>query len=204
MCPAKNIGPTAVAFWVGLDGYSDKTVEQTGVVADCYWDSATRKYQAEYNAWYQMAPDRQVYTGDGFGRLKPKPGTIVTATVTFDTADKDRYRLTLTVTGDGATPETASAVQRCPEGSSCENRSAEWVAETVPEAKPSTKLVRLAAFSPWVLTSGHAVLRTSSGQKTVASLDPVRLVMRKRGGKSNLAYPCNLSDDSFVVQRSRC
>jgi Peptidase A4 family len=38
------------AFWVGLDGYSSSTVEQTGSEVDCIGS------RAEYYAWYEMYP----------------------------------------------------------------------------------------------------------------------------------------------------
>ncbi len=38
------------AFWVGLDGYSSSSVEQTGSEVDCVGGSA------EYYAWYEMYP----------------------------------------------------------------------------------------------------------------------------------------------------
>jgi len=38
------------SFWVGLDGYSSDSVEQTGTEADCVGSTA------EYSAWYEMYP----------------------------------------------------------------------------------------------------------------------------------------------------
>ncbi len=51
--PAVNCAATPTgyaAFWVGLDGYSTDTVEQTGTEADCFGG------KAEYGAWYEMYP----------------------------------------------------------------------------------------------------------------------------------------------------
>jgi hypothetical protein len=39
------------AYWVGLDGYSDQTVEQIGTEANCNTNN-----QASYYAWYEMYP----------------------------------------------------------------------------------------------------------------------------------------------------
>jgi hypothetical protein len=38
------------SFWVGLDGYSSDSVEQTGTEADCVGKTA------EYSAWYELYP----------------------------------------------------------------------------------------------------------------------------------------------------
>jgi hypothetical protein len=46
-CPGGN---QYSAFWVGLDGYSSSTVEQTGSSADCNGTSP------HYYAWYEMYP----------------------------------------------------------------------------------------------------------------------------------------------------
>src|SRR5439155_12851057 len=59
------------AFWIGLDGYASKTVEQIGTEADC--TGATRKYYA----WYE------VYPGAGVNFTNPvSPGDAFTGTVT--------------------------------------------------------------------------------------------------------------------------
>ena len=43
-------GDQYAAFWVGLDGYSSSTVEQTGSEVDCVGRTA------QYYAWYEMYP----------------------------------------------------------------------------------------------------------------------------------------------------
>ena len=42
------------AFWVGLDGYTSSTVEQTGSEVDCVGQTA------EYYAWYEIYPSAEV------------------------------------------------------------------------------------------------------------------------------------------------
>ncbi|MBR7829453.1 hypothetical protein KDK95_24315 [Actinospica sp. MGRD01-02] len=46
------------SFWVGLDGYSSSSVEQTGTEADCSGSSAS------YSAWYEMYPASPVTYGN--------------------------------------------------------------------------------------------------------------------------------------------
>ena len=43
-------GDQYAAFWVGLDGYSSSSVEQTGSEVDCVG------WTAQYYAWYEMYP----------------------------------------------------------------------------------------------------------------------------------------------------
>jgi hypothetical protein len=59
-------GDQYAAFWVGLDGYSSDSVEQTGSEVDCVGRTA------EYYAWYEMYPgpsenySNTVKSGDHF------------------------------------------------------------------------------------------------------------------------------------------
>jgi hypothetical protein len=47
-------GYTLAAFWVGLDGYTDNTVEQTGTETDC--EGATPVYRA----WWELYPKSSI------------------------------------------------------------------------------------------------------------------------------------------------
>jgi len=71
------------SFWVGLDGYSSDSVEQTGSEVDC--DGRT----AEYYSWYEMYPAYPVNFSNTV-----KPGDSFTGSVTF--SGSDTYTLTLT------------------------------------------------------------------------------------------------------------
>jgi hypothetical protein len=79
-------GSTYVAIWVGIDGYNDSTVEQTGILAE------SQSGKVSYSAWYEFYPSPPVYapTND-----KVKPGDLIVAWVqynsngTFTTVLKD-------------------------------------------------------------------------------------------------------------------
>ena len=60
------------AFWVGLDGYSSDSVEQTGTDSDC--DGTT----PDYYGWYEMYPANPVYFSNPVS-----PGDSISASVTF-------------------------------------------------------------------------------------------------------------------------
>jgi hypothetical protein len=47
---ASRHGFTLAAFWVGLDGYEDNTVEQTGTEADCNGQTPV------YDVWWELYP----------------------------------------------------------------------------------------------------------------------------------------------------
>jgi hypothetical protein len=81
-----SFGDQYSAFWVGLDGYSSGTVEQTGSEADCIGRTA------QYSAWYEMYPAYPVYfnntvrAGDHFsGSVSYVSGSQFQVTLTDST-----------------------------------------------------------------------------------------------------------------------
>lgn len=73
---------TYAAFWVGLDGYSSDSVEQTGTLIECVGTTA------EYFGWYEMYPAGLVTYSNTV-----RPGDSFSASVTF--SGSDTYTLTL-------------------------------------------------------------------------------------------------------------
>jgi hypothetical protein len=65
-------GHRLAAFWVGLDGFTSRSVEQTGTDSDC------RGATAVYYGWYEMFPAPTVTF-----RTEVRPGDHITASVTF-------------------------------------------------------------------------------------------------------------------------
>lgn len=63
------------APWVGIDGYSSSTVEQTGVATDCSTGRAV------FQAWYEMYPAYPVYLSTG--SYPVAAGNSISASVTF-------------------------------------------------------------------------------------------------------------------------
>jgi hypothetical protein len=104
-------GHTYGAFWVGLDGYNSKSVEQLGTDSDC-----TRPNSPSYYAWYEMYPAASVNISPT--QFPVAPGDTLTATVTRSGTS---YTLSLK-SSEGWTFSTNQT------GSDA-NSSAEWVAE---------------------------------------------------------------------------
>ena len=97
------------SFWVGLDGYSSDSVEQTGTEADC--DGKT----AEYSAWIEMYPaDPVTYSNT------VKPGDVITETVS---ESSNTYTLTIADSTENWTKTTTK------KESGLSRSSAEVVAE---------------------------------------------------------------------------
>ena len=98
-------GDTDMSPWVGLDGYSSSTVEQTGTSADC--DGST----VDYYAWYEMYPANYVTindtvdAGDSFtGTVTHTSGTSYKLTLTDNTQDWT-YSTTKKLSADDSSAE---------------------------------------------------------------------------------------------------
>jgi Peptidase A4 family len=101
---------TYSSFWVGLDGYSSTTVEQTGTDADCSGGSPV------YYAWYEMYPKFPKNLS-----LAIHPGDTIHASVT--TSGNGAFTLTISDRTTGATFTTTQKLR------SAKLSSAEVIAE---------------------------------------------------------------------------
>jgi hypothetical protein len=100
----------SASFWVGIDGWSDATVEQTGTDSDC--DGKNPKYYA----WYEFAPK----AGVTIDSVPVSPGDRMSGEVDYDGSE-----FTVTIT-DEATGESFSTSAIIPVA---RRASAEWIAE---------------------------------------------------------------------------
>jgi hypothetical protein len=142
------------AFWVGLDGYSSGSVEQTGTDSDC--DGRT----PDYYGWYEMYPANPVYFSNAVSA-----GDHFSASVTF--SGSETYTLVLTDSTKGWT-------QRITQNESGLDRSS---AEVITEAPSSgTGVLPLADFGT-VNYSGATANGTALG-----SLSPTEIIMVDSSG----------------------
>jgi peptidase A4-like protein len=105
--PAVNCSQTPTgwsSFWVGLDGDTTGTVEQTGTEADC--SSGT----AVYYAWYEMYPKFPVQYSNPVS-----PGDSFSASVLY--LGKGSFRLILSDTSKGWTQQTIQRLELAKLGS---------------------------------------------------------------------------------------
>lgn len=105
----------AVVFWVGIDGLTSGTVEQTGTLAYCVQGQTT----PEYYAWYEFYPAQDIITTS----MKVTPGDVFHGTI-IGSSDTS-FKVTLV---DVTTGAHFSKTQ--PSGFSGERTSAECITET--------------------------------------------------------------------------
>ena len=142
-----------IAQWVGIDGFSDQTVEQLGTVGWCF-EGVTY-----YFVWYEMFPNGTIEEGteDCINNNLdcPQPGDLISASVTVTPGGN--YTLSLT---DSTRPQESFSVTASCAPSICLDSSAEWIVERAAlEPSIGPQLIPLVdffqtGFSNGALTSG--------------------------------------------------
>ncbi|TML25591.1 MAG: hypothetical protein E6G32_00100 [Actinobacteria bacterium] len=162
--------PTAwSAFWVGLDGDTTNTVEQTGTEADC------SKGSAVYYAWYEMYPKYPFNYAD-----RVSAGDSFSAAVTY--SGSGYFKLTLSDTTRGWSHTTTQRLKSAKLGS----------AEAIAEAPSgSGGVLPLADFGTAAFSGATAngSLLTSS----TPGLDPITMA----SGGTVKATPSSISSGGF-------
>ena len=147
---------------MGIDGFSDGTVEQLGSATQCFEGV---KY---YYVWYEMYPANTVEEGTtaciNDNVNCPEPGDHVSAsvTVTPGTSGENNYKLTLT---DHTRPDESFSTSQTCAAATCTDASAEWIVErpaTLPPGNAPIQILPLADFWKTSFSSGSVVSGGSS------------------------------------------
>ncbi len=172
------------AAWVGIDGYSDGTVEQIGTEQDWY-NGAPRYY-----AWFEMYPR--------FGyqiNAKVSPGDNMNAEVKY--LGQGVFNLTLNDYGSSgsATPIWHFSINE--KSARAERQSAEWIMEA---PSSSGGVLPLADFTDIGFTGASAILNGHSGTISDTNWQNDAITMTTSNGTVK-AQPSSLSPDgsSFSV-----
>jgi hypothetical protein len=155
------------AFWVGIDGFSDATVEQDGTLIECYLGTA---YQY---SWWEMYPTNDIQVvGESVAA-----GDSITASVV-----RSGTSYTLAVTDSTHTANSFSTAQTC---LTCANSSAEWIAEA---PSGSIGIYPLSDFGTWTEMTASVTEGSTSGvissftDYELTMVDPRGLVKAQPGG----------------------
>jgi hypothetical protein len=139
------------SFWIGLDGYSSNTVEQTGTDSDCTGTTPS------YYAWYEFYPAYPVNFSNGV-----QPGDTMTAEVkdgggviTLSISDGNKWTQTVTQSDHGY-----------------KLSSAEWIAE----APSGGGVLPLANFGTVNFSNASATGVGKTGSISAFSFDPMTMV----------------------------
>jgi hypothetical protein len=172
--PAVNCSVTPTgwsSFWVGLDGDTSSTVEQTGTEADC------SNGHPVYSGWYEMYPK--------FPTTYANPvaaGDHMSASVT--TTGSGSFTLTLTNSTRGWSQRTTARLKHAKLAS----------AEVIAEAPSSSGgVLPLADFG--TVGFGSATVNGATLSSSTAGLDPITMV----SGSTVKAQPSSMGSGSFTV-----
>ncbi len=99
------------SFWVGIDGFSDNTVEQVGTDSDC------QNGQPTYYAWFEFYPHPSYLVN----KFPVAPGDVISAEV--KSSGKGQFTVTLTNVTTGKSFSTSTKMP------SAKMSSAEWITE---------------------------------------------------------------------------
>ncbi|MGA2588777.1 MAG: G1 family glutamic endopeptidase [Bryobacteraceae bacterium] len=180
-------GDQYAAFWVGLDGYSSSTVEQTGTDSDCDGKNPS------YYAWYEFYP----HPSFEISSLTIKPGDHMSASVVYNGSE---FTITIEDVTTGKSYTKSSTVR------GAKRSSAEWIAEA-PCCTSGGGILPLADFgtvlfgedSTGVSGTNFAVDSTTSGP--IGAFPSIEEITMETSGKVKEATPSGLSGDgtSFSV-----
>lgn len=175
-CPSTN---QYSSFWVGIDGFSSGTVEQTGTDSDCQNGAPT------YYAWYEFYP-HPAFLING---LTITPGDHITAEASFNGRS---FTVTITDTTTSKSFSTSAKVH------SAQRSSAEWIAEA---PSSSGGILPLADFGTVSFSACTAMVSGTSG--TIGSFgSSVQVITMVSNSGAVKAQPSSLSGsggDSFSV-----
>jgi hypothetical protein len=92
-CPDVQKTWDSNSVWIGIDGFGNPTVEQTGTSADCFYGTVS------YYAWYEFYPSGSVVV------FTVKPGDSIKATVTYTgtSGGVPQFKTTITDTTSSST-----------------------------------------------------------------------------------------------------
>jgi hypothetical protein len=177
-CPS---GARYSSFWIGIDGYSSSTVEQTGTDVDCTGGHAS------YYAWYEFYPAGSV----SIGSVAVSDGDHISASVSFSTS----FTVKLTDVTSGKSFSITKSV------SGAQRSSAEWIAESPEICSSTCKLASLTDFGTVHFSNGRATVSGTSG--AIGSFSSVdKITMTNSGGTITRASPSalNTAGTSFSIR----
>jgi hypothetical protein len=185
-CP---VAKAASYFWVGLDGWTDQTVEQAGIGAYCIIHSGSI-YKPEYFDWFEMYPNKPVE------KFTVDPGDAIVVTVSYDAATS---KYSLQVTDKSRAGVSFKVVKPCPSGSTCDRASAEVITEDPgggPAAGHLLANFHAVAFTDVQVTSGNG---TVGGLGSNAQWTGDKIVMEYKSAVMAQPSPRNSTFNGFSV-----
>src|SRR5262249_55172375 len=162
------------SFWVGIDGFSSNTVEQTGTDSDCQNGTPT------YYAWFEFYPHPSFLVNN----FSVQPNDVISAVVHYDSGRR-QFTVTLTNSRTGQVFSTSTRVN------SAQRSSAEWIAE----APSSGGILPPANFGTVNCSADTATVNGTSGSIGGFGASNIQQITMVTSGGATKAQPSSLSGD---------
>lgn len=174
------------SHWVGLDGFSDHSVEQDGIEADCFGAKAV------YHAWYEFYPKPETRIG-----LRVAAGQSVTASVYYNRSSR-KFTLAL---ANNTTRRHFRISLRC--RVRCLRSSAEVISEapTLVNNKGQLRLANLADYGAAGYTGvSVTTARGTRGGMYARDWSTTKILqVSQQGSHPAVARPTTVHDGGFSV-----
>ena len=183
-CPSTN---QFSSFWVGIDGFSSGTVEQTGTDSDCQNGVPT------YYAWFEFFP----HPLSIISSITVSPGDVISAEAHFNGRS---FTVTITDTTTAQSFSTSAKVSRA------QRSSAEWIAEAPSSSGGVLPLANFGTVSFGIDNTGVTSTNFATVNGVTGSIgsfgSSVQTITMVSNAGATKAQPSALSSDgtSFTVQ----
>ena len=156
-----------VAVWVGIDGFNDSTVEQTGILAETYGG------KVYYSAWYEFYPAASVSAPSSD---VVKPGDLIVAWVQYNPGSNTFTTVLRDVTEGWTFSSPATSVPNA------YRSSAEWIVERPAIGNSLTQLANFntAYFGPQytnILKTDYVMINGFQGPMGYSAFNPTSITM---------------------------
>ena len=185
-------GGSYAAFWVGIDGFNDQTVEQTGILAEP--SGHGHNSETVYYIWYEFYPSAPVYAS-----FTASAGDYVYANVTYDGG----HNFSTFISVSTSSGNLVGIFSGHANVKGANDDSAEWIAEA---PASSTGILPLANFGEAYYGQYYTGISltnyaTINGHfATMGSFSPTEIIMVNQQGQPEATPSAILGDgSSFTV-----
>ncbi len=185
-------GATYSSTWVGIDGNSNKTVEQVGTEED--WVNGS----PDYYAWWEMYSSVDKQPEQVISSMKVVPGDVISASVQYITSGTHagQFELSISDSSRGSDSFTTYQTSSQTQNPLATRSSAEWIVEAT---SINGNIGTLANFGTTYFADATAVINGVSGPINSPSWQSQAVDIISNGTYSDSTSALINSGDSFVV-----
>src|SRR5262249_2516337 len=185
-------GNTASFAWVGIDGYGNHTVEQTGTA------QGTHNGVPYYYAWWEMWSSNNHQPEQTISTMTVSPGDSITASVTFEASGTHAGDFLLSIDDTSHSNDSFSiyAIPSQYQDPLPDRSTAEWIMET---PTFGNTYATLPDFGTLTFTNCSATINGTTGPINASSWQSRAVNLRSNGVINDTTSELTRSGTSFAV-----